>query len=279
MDKLTIGKMAKINGISEQTLRLYDRMGLVEPCETNDETGYRYYNIKQCAQLDMIQYMKALGMNLAEIKQRFDENDINKMRAVLERQKHNIEKQIEEMHYAKKAVERAIESYKRYEAAPEDDNVIMEYMKERRIFCFDTKINAYSYGMDTYEHILRSLKKNFVLHNLPISYFCNVGSVIRREFAVRHELWATEVFLFVDEDFQSTEGIESIPEGVFLCVYCGSFSEEEASIVKLMDYVQEHDYVIDGDMFTEVLIEFPTFTHYERNAFIKVQVPVRRKKR
>ena len=32
MDKLTIGKMAKINGVSEQTLRLYDRMGLVEPC-------------------------------------------------------------------------------------------------------------------------------------------------------------------------------------------------------------------------------------------------------
>ncbi|MGI6764350.1 MAG: MerR family transcriptional regulator [Anaerovoracaceae bacterium] len=67
MDKLTIGKMAKLNGVSPQTLRLYDRIKLLEPCETNPETGYRYYHIKQCAQLDMIQYMKALGMNLAQI--------------------------------------------------------------------------------------------------------------------------------------------------------------------------------------------------------------------
>ena len=68
MDHITIGHMAKINGISEQTLRLYDKMKLLEPSEINQETGYRYYNIKQCAQLDMIQYMKALGMNLVQIK-------------------------------------------------------------------------------------------------------------------------------------------------------------------------------------------------------------------
>ena len=41
MKTLTIGKMAKLNGISEQTLRLYDKMGLVVPCEINKSTGYR----------------------------------------------------------------------------------------------------------------------------------------------------------------------------------------------------------------------------------------------
>ena len=38
MKTLTIGKMAKLNGISEQTLRLYDKMGLVVPCEINKST-------------------------------------------------------------------------------------------------------------------------------------------------------------------------------------------------------------------------------------------------
>ena len=47
-------------------------MKLLQPSEINAETGYRYYNIKQCAQLDMIQYMKALGMNLVQIKQCLD---------------------------------------------------------------------------------------------------------------------------------------------------------------------------------------------------------------
>ncbi|HPO27530.1 MAG TPA: MerR family transcriptional regulator, partial [Petrotogaceae bacterium] len=64
MEKLSIGKMAKLNHISEQTLRLYDKLDLIKPDETNSENGYRYYSIRQCARLDMIQYMKSLGVKL-----------------------------------------------------------------------------------------------------------------------------------------------------------------------------------------------------------------------
>jgi len=63
---------------------------------------------------------------------------------VLEFQKKNIEKQIAEMYYAKQAVERAIQSYRRYDAAPEEHAVVLEYMKGRKIFCYDMKINCYS---------------------------------------------------------------------------------------------------------------------------------------
>jgi len=274
-DHITIGNMAKINNISEQTLRLYDKMKLLQPSEINVETGYRYYNIKQCAQLDMIQYMKALGMNLVQIKKCFEEKDLEKLRQVLELQKKNIEKQMVEMHYAKQAVERAIQSYRRYDAAPEENTVVMQYINERKVFCQDTEINCYSYGMDYYEHILRSLKKNFVLNHLPISYFCNVGSIMRKEYFQRGEMWASEVFLFVEDDFVSEHGIEVIPEGMYLCMYCYGFNKEEESLRELMKYIDTHNYEVISDCISEVLIEFPTFNHYERNAFLKLQVPVK----
>ena len=35
----------------------------------DEQTHYRYYDIKQNACLDMIQYMKELGMELKEIKE------------------------------------------------------------------------------------------------------------------------------------------------------------------------------------------------------------------
>jgi len=276
MDMLTIGKMAKLNSISEQTLRLYDKMELLEPHEINPHNGYRLYNIKQCAKLDMIQYMKALGMNLAQIKECFADHDTDKLRQILERQKTNIEMQIEEMHYAKQAVERAIESYKRYDAAPGDNEVILEFQNQRRIFCYDTKINCYSYGMEYYEHILRSRKKNYALHKLPMSYFCNVGSIIRKEYVLRRELWATEVFLFVEDDFEPSDKFEIIPEGMYLCIYFDGFDKEEKFIKKLMDFIFTHDYEVAGDCISEILIEFPTFSHYDRNAFFKLQIPVTR---
>ena len=70
MQWLTIGQMAKLNQISEQTLRLYDKKGLLSPSKRGDGNRYRYYDIKQSAVLDMIQYMKSLGMNLRDIKTR-----------------------------------------------------------------------------------------------------------------------------------------------------------------------------------------------------------------
>ena len=67
MRHLTVGEMAKLNHISEQTLRLYDKRGLLSP-SFRGQNGYRYYDIKQSAVLDIIQYMKSLGISLKEIK-------------------------------------------------------------------------------------------------------------------------------------------------------------------------------------------------------------------
>ena len=38
-------------------------------CTGTLKIGYRYYDIRQSAQLDMIQHMKALGMSLKDIRE------------------------------------------------------------------------------------------------------------------------------------------------------------------------------------------------------------------
>ena len=41
MKELSIGQMARLNGLSEQTLRLYDKAGLFSPMYRDAENGYR----------------------------------------------------------------------------------------------------------------------------------------------------------------------------------------------------------------------------------------------
>jgi len=276
MEHLTIGKMAKMNGVSEQTLRLYAKMNLLEPCEINEKTGYRYYNIKQCAQLDMILYLKALGMNLNEIKAYLNEGKVEKLQVTLKEHKKNIEKQMKELAVTHSSIERAIENIRRYEAFYQHDTIVQEYHKARRIFTYNTETNVYSYDMEYYEYVLRTLKKNYSLKNLPGSLFCNVGSIIRKERFIKKELWATEVILFVDGNPESCDEIETIPEAMFLCLYCEGYAKEEESLIKLMDYIAENDYEVTGDCISEILVEFPTFTHYDRKALFKLQVPVKK---
>jgi DNA-binding transcriptional MerR regulator len=97
MKKLTISQMAKANNISEQTLRLYDKIGLLKPECVNEQTGYRYYSITQSACLDMIQYMKALGMSLGQIKEQLDLNNISLIEKLLLCQNTRIDRQIENL--------------------------------------------------------------------------------------------------------------------------------------------------------------------------------------
>jgi len=64
-----IGKLAKLVGISADTLRYYDEIGLLTPAHTSAETGYRYYTPAQAKDLAQIMELKAFDFPLAEIKQ------------------------------------------------------------------------------------------------------------------------------------------------------------------------------------------------------------------
>ena len=82
---IPIGAMAQLNHISVPTLRLYDRMGLLRPRYVDPETGYRYYDVHQNARLDMIAYMKELGMSLAQIGDVLRREDITLIEEILVR--------------------------------------------------------------------------------------------------------------------------------------------------------------------------------------------------
>lgn len=68
MSNFSIGEMSKLNNISIQTLRYYDKIGLLKPKVISEKSQYRYYSIEQFFQMDVIKYYKTLGLSLNEIK-------------------------------------------------------------------------------------------------------------------------------------------------------------------------------------------------------------------
>jgi len=68
MDGLTIGKVARGAGLAIDTVRYYEREGLLEkPARTT--SGYRHYSSDAVARLRFIRQAKELGFSLAEIKE------------------------------------------------------------------------------------------------------------------------------------------------------------------------------------------------------------------
>ena len=76
MDQLIkIGDFAKLNHISVQTLRYYEKIGLIYPVKIDEISHYRYYDLMQSAILDMILFLKGLDFSLEEIKVILEEHD------------------------------------------------------------------------------------------------------------------------------------------------------------------------------------------------------------
>ena len=274
MEKFTIGQMAKLNHISEQTLRFYDRIGLLKPDTIDKGTGYRYYSISQSAYLDMIQYMKSLGMKLNDIRRQLEHKDPSLIKSILCQKSDQIDMEIRRLKYQKRAIERALESYQHYELAPPDGTIVLQYIPERRIYCIDADINFYDYGIEVYEGMLRKLKESLISNQLPQIYFCNAGTILRRENLEQRRLYSSEIFVIVDRDFVPDELTVSIPASTCLCIYCNEFEKEKDYIYRLLDAVEREGYAINGDYICEVITEFPYLERKRRGMFLRLQIPV-----
>ena len=274
MEKLTIGEMSKLNNVSQQTLRLYDRINILKPNYINEKNGYRYYSITQSARLDMIQHMKSLGMTLNEIKEQLDKNDISIIQHILEKKRDSIDNKIKELKLTKKSVDIAIENFERYNSAPKEGIILLEFIKKRIIYRYKGKKNIYGSGLESYEYMLRELKSHIKLNKLPLVYFCNVGSIIRKRNLFKNDFISNEIFLFIDDDFEKSKYIEEIPANMYLCIYCDSFHKEIDYAKKLIVEANEKGYKIIGDYICEVVVELPILNNRERNMFIKLQIPV-----
>ncbi len=68
MKSLTIGKVAQSAGIGAETIRFYEKEGLIEPA-FRTEANYRVYRDRDIVRLRFIRRAKALGFTLKEIKE------------------------------------------------------------------------------------------------------------------------------------------------------------------------------------------------------------------
>jgi DNA-binding transcriptional MerR regulator len=66
-DRLTIGEVAKLTGVTTKTVRHYHKIGLI-PEPRRSETGYRLYGADELLRLQRIRRLRYFGLSLKRIK-------------------------------------------------------------------------------------------------------------------------------------------------------------------------------------------------------------------
>ena len=77
----SIQELARLSGVTTRTLRWYDQIGLLKPSRVA-ESGYRYYGKAEVDRLQDILYYRALGVELARIKECLDDPSFDRLAAL-----------------------------------------------------------------------------------------------------------------------------------------------------------------------------------------------------
>lgn len=107
-----IGQVASIYGISLDTLRLYEKKGLLIPyvCENN---RYRYYSASQLDTLELILNSKNAGMSLNDIAKILKAENLSFYLEMFQKQEEALEKKMKSLERAKRYARKKAEVMKR----------------------------------------------------------------------------------------------------------------------------------------------------------------------
>ena len=242
----SIGEMSKLNNISIETLRHYDRIGILKPEYINEKTGYRYYSTKSFIGLDLIKNCKAIGLPLEEIKEiKEDYTSLDSILNIIKKQKSIIDKKIIELNNIKNSIENLENSID--EALNIGINkLFIKYNKE-------IKLKNYRYTRrftDEFEMQLRiSLREIEDVYNCSDAKIAFEASYNR--LTKDDELIYTNGMLELDSSIVFNEDeVITLKEGNYLTFYFDdNFYDNKKYYKKVIKYIKENNIEVIGDFY------------------------------
>jgi DNA-binding transcriptional MerR regulator len=259
------GEMARLHSISKQTLIYYDKIGLFQPDETDDETGYRYYALEQCQDLDVIICLKNFGMSLKEIKDYLQKTTTAERINLLEDKENSMRRRIEQISRAKKRLVNTISSLKsRMDIVPCE----IGFKRERQRFIVSQQVE---YPFDEYrlEITIKQLfqhnrqRDDTGIHELLVCVESNTeGEVLFKTAALQVASKTDECFEEADYGF---------------IVHKGPILSLAASRAKLLAFIENSTYKTLGNTHIEKILLDALAVSGHNDYLVEIQIPVLKK--
>ena len=214
---LSIGEAAKAVHTTRETLRHYDRIGLVKPSKTDPWTHYRYYTQQDLVRLNTVQALQQMDLSLQEIKTVLAYDDLEKIIDFLTQAEKKAEEKMATLQHSKAKIQLAKADYTRKLQGREPlHGIVCKACPERVILLSDTLETPtldtiWSYLSHFYGQVPPAQKAHFQFEDLAGIYTAQGSS---RLFAVCTQ-------------YEPIPGLQVLPKGTYLCAHCTEESREE----------------------------------------------------
>lgn len=109
--KWVIGEVAKLFDVSTDTLRYYEKIGILSS-HKNGDNGYRYYSYDEILVLMDIVFFRSMELSVKDIKQIITKMDVGDIKNTLYQNQRIVEERIQELIQLKKMIIQTASQYK-----------------------------------------------------------------------------------------------------------------------------------------------------------------------
>lgn len=268
--KYRIGEVSKIKNIDAQTLRYYDKIGILSPEIVDEKNGYRYYSIEQFIEVDRIKFYKILGLSLEEIKQFKDIDHVDEALKTLKLQKTQMENKIKKMQAVAKNIEDIIETIEETTDTIENQIEIKNCDSMYGIIgdC-QTSDDWYEFEGKLLELTNRYPNYSEIGHNHGISFIYN-----EKYLHYPQNKYMEKVAIPIDQQFINDPNVQEYPLGMCIVAYHkGALHSLKDTFSRLRGYINREHLQTRGDIITTSIIS--TFIVNNENEFLKeIKIPL-----
>lgn len=132
-----ISEFAKLRGININSLRYYEKLGILKPAHIDEKTGYRYYAPEQISVLNKIILCIQLGIPLKEMVKYIDEEGNLNSKQLLEQGRMVAQKRIEEMQSNLNYIESSLKNIEAGKQFADKQGVYTRSFGERKVVVTD----------------------------------------------------------------------------------------------------------------------------------------------
>lgn len=213
----SIGEAAKAVHTTSETLRHYDRIGLVKPSKKDEWTNYRYYSKQDIVRLNTVRALQLMDLPLHEIKKVLEYDELEKIVDFLGKAEEKADEKIAALQYSKSKIQLAKAGYERKLLGRKNHiGTFIKDIPERVILLSDTLEvptldNLWNYLGHFYDKVTPALKETFTFEDLAGIYTENGLSKL---FAVCIR-------------YGDVDGIKVLPAGKYLCANCIEENREQ----------------------------------------------------
>ncbi|RKP47917.1 MerR family transcriptional regulator [Cohnella endophytica] len=273
----SIGQASKICNLSIQTLRFYDKIGLVHPSETDKHSGYRYYSNLDLLHIKIVQGLKSLNFKLEEISHTLKSEKLDRIMAMMKTKHEETLQEVRRLEKVATAIEQRMAQVNFLQALGGefkelDILVEMKHYPDRHV-AFDR--GRYACGMEPsvvrFTELFHKVEENGLTPNgyIMTVYHENIMIFDRQDSDI-------EVCIPVDSRGTTADFTRTIAGGEYItALYCGVPNEESCKRIygKLLEWMKTNGYEESGPAIEQYLVDMTQMGKPEE-FIVELQVPV-----